>query len=65
LRFPSENIELMQALDGLRNVRSREELAREIDAIAAERGHLGLSAILKEYFGPKWAASVWNATPRR
>jgi hypothetical protein len=64
-RFPSENIELMEALDGLRNVRSREELAREIDAIAAERGHLGLHSMLREYFGPKWAASVWNATPRR
>ncbi len=58
-KFPSEDLQLGEALDKLRHVRSREALARHIEDLASTVKP-EVANVLRAYFGPVWAKSVWN-----
>jgi hypothetical protein len=54
---------LMEALDKLRTTRTREDLHAHIEDVASEQTPL-VGALLRAYFSPKWAKSVWNPTQK-
>lgn len=62
-RFPSDDTAFMEALDGIRSIRSREALATYIDDVAQRFPEHATMA--QRYFGAQWARTVWNASARK
>jgi hypothetical protein len=62
-RFPSDNVPLMEALNKLRTTRTREDMTAHIEDVAGEQTPL-VGAVLRAYFSPKWAKSVWNPSKK-
>jgi hypothetical protein len=58
-RFPSNDVTLGEALDQIRHVRSREALAAHVADIE-KTVKPEVAAVIRAYFGPTWAKSVWN-----
>jgi hypothetical protein len=61
--FPSSDLALMEALDKLRFVRTRDAVAAHVADVAAQ--HPRVAPVLHRYFGPRWARSVWNPLSRK
>jgi hypothetical protein len=59
-RFPSEDVSLGEALDKIRHQRSREAVATHVDDVASTQPKK-VAEVIRAYFGPTWARSVWNA----
>ncbi|MDA7947996.1 MAG: hypothetical protein MPJ78_11045 [Hyphomicrobiaceae bacterium] len=60
--FPAESVPLMEALDAIRDVRSREALAAHIGDLSVR--FPDAVGVLHKYFGPAWARTVWNPSRR-